>query len=62
LIADVLEDVVRLVIEDGIRAVGVGALKVVTFGRYRSDGRSWLVEGGIGLVVIAAAVAALLMW
>jgi hypothetical protein len=63
LIADVLEDVVRLVIEDGIRAVGLVVLKIVTLGCYRSAGRStWIVEGGIGLLVIAAVIAAFLHW
>jgi hypothetical protein len=63
LIADLLEDVVRLVIEDGIRAVGAGVLKVVTFGRYKGVGQSaLLVEGGIGLLVIAAALVAVIRW
>ena len=63
MIADVLEDVVRILIEDGIRAVGIVVLKIVTFGRYRSEGQStWLVEGGVGLLVIAAILAAVLRW
>ena len=63
MIADVLEDVVRFLIEDGIRAVGIGVLKIVTFGRYRSAGQStWLVEGGVGLAMIAAALVAIARW
>lgn len=59
MIADVLEDVVRVLIENGIRVVGLAVLKVITFGRYKSAGSSsLLVEGGVGLLAIAAALAA----
>ena len=63
MIADLLEDVVRITIEDGIRVVGVGVLKVATFGRYRSAGHSaLLVEGAIGLAAIAAVATGLVWW
>lgn len=63
MIVDVLEDVARFLIEDGIRAVGIVVLKIVTFGRYRSEGPStWLLEGGVGLLVIAAILVAVLRW
>jgi hypothetical protein len=44
-------------IEESVRMIGVAALKVVTFGRYRTDDASRLPEGAIGLGVIA-----LFMW
>ena len=63
MIADLLEDVVRVTIEDGIRVVGVGVLKVVTFGRYRSAGQSALLfEGAVGLTAIAAVAAGFVWW
>jgi len=63
MIADVLESIVRIAIDDGIRVVGLVVLKILTFGRYRSGGSSTLlVEGAVGLVAIAAVIAALLRW
>ena len=41
-------------LEEGVRLVGIGALKLVTFGRYRSDKHSLVAEGGLGLLLIAA--------
>jgi hypothetical protein len=62
-IADVLEDIVRVLIEDGVRVVGLVVLKVITLGRYRSGGRSMLlVEGAIGLVAIAGALGVVMRW
>lgn len=65
MIADVLESIVNVLIDDGIRVVGLAVLKVITFGRYKSAGpSSLLVEGGVGLLAIAAALAAVvkLVW
>ncbi len=63
MIADVLESIVRVTIEDGIRVVGLFVLKILTFGRYRSAGSSTLlVEGGVGLLTIAAVLALLVSW
>ena len=42
------------VIETAIRLVGIGTLKLITFGRYQSDKDSLVAEGGLGLLVIAA--------
>ena len=42
------------VVETAIRLVGVSLLKLVTFGRYRSDRASLVAEGALGLLVIAA--------
>jgi len=44
------------VIEELIRAIGYGALRLVTLGRYRSEAHSGLAEGaiGFGLVVLVA--------
>jgi hypothetical protein len=63
LIADFPEGIIRVAIEDGIRVVGLLVLKLVTVGRYRSEGRSTLlVEGAVGLLAIAAGSLAVLMW
>ena len=63
MIADVLEGIVRVAIEDGIRVIGRVVLKTATFGRYRGGGNSTLlVEGAIGLVTVAAALAPVVRW
>ena len=50
-------------IEDGIQVLGIGILKAVTFGRYKTAGSSsLLLEGGIGLLFIAAVTLALYRW
>jgi hypothetical protein len=42
-------------IEESVRAVGWATLKTITAGRYKSSaGTELLLEGGIGLLVIAA--------
>ena len=41
-------------IETAILLVGIGTLKLITFGRYKSDKESLVAEGGLGLLVIAA--------
>jgi hypothetical protein len=44
-------------IEDLVRLVGWVLLKLITVGKYKSDGRSSLLfEGTVGLLVMAAAV------
>ena len=43
------------VIEGTVRIIGVGALKVLSLGRYRSQRDALLLEGGTGLLVVAAA-------
>jgi hypothetical protein len=46
----------QAIIEELIRGVGYVALRLVTFGRYRSGDDSRLAEGaiGFGLVIVAA--------
>ena len=45
---------VQGLVEEGIRLVGIAALKLITLGRYRSDPKSVVAEGGFGLLLIAA--------
>lgn len=42
------------VIEGAVRGVGIGFLKLITLGRYRSSRGALVAEGGTGLLVIAA--------
>ena len=50
-------------LEDVIRLLGWTVLKAVTLGRYKSsDASSVLLEGGVGLSVIAAAMCAAYAW
>ena len=57
-----MDSVVEWVIQDGIRWLGVVVLKVMTFGRYRSAESRLLIEGGTGLVFIAAVTWVLYRW
>ena len=41
------------VVEDIVRAVGYGVLKLVTFGTYRSGGNGLFLEGSVGLLLLA---------
>ena len=45
------------VVEDLVRFVGYGTLKLVTLGSYRSDDGALFLEGGVGLFVVAGAFA-----
>ena len=44
---------VEEILSVSIRGVGVGILKLLTLGRYKSDERTLVAEGGLGLLVIA---------
>lgn len=59
-----MTEVVTTIIEEGVRGVGLAVLKLVTLGRYRlgSGEPQRLVEGAVGLVVIAAVLAAIYYW
>jgi hypothetical protein len=41
------------VVEDVVRGVGYGVLKLVTCGTYRSGGNGLLLEGCVGLLLLA---------
>jgi hypothetical protein len=41
------------VVEDVVRGVGYGVLKLVTFGAYRSGGNGLLLEGCVGVLLLA---------
>ena len=50
-------------IEDGIQLLGIGILKTVTFGRYRTAGSSGLLlEGGTGLLLILGVTWVVYSW
>jgi hypothetical protein len=42
------------VVADLVRVVGYAALKLVTAGRYRSGGNGLMLEGTVGLLIVAA--------
>lgn len=52
--AEVSSRIVQSVIEELIRGVGYGALRLVTFGRYRGGEDSRLAEGAIGFGLVVA--------
>ena len=43
-------------IEASVRFIGIGVLKVLSLGRYRSRDDALLLEGATGLIVVAAVV------
>jgi hypothetical protein len=43
-------------IEASVRGIGYAMLWLLTFGRYRSTHDSLLLEGGVGLTAVAAAL------
>ena len=46
-------DVVDNLVDDVVRGVGYGVLKLVTLGRYRSGGNGLFLEGCVGLLLLA---------
>lgn len=58
-----MSEFITTILEGGIRLVGLAVLKSVTLGRYRSGGEpARLVEGAIGIGVIAVVLGLLYYW
>jgi hypothetical protein len=47
---------VQDLIEASVRVIGVAVLKLLSFGRYKSEPDVLLLEGGVGLAVVAVAI------
>jgi hypothetical protein len=47
---------VQDLIEASVRVIGVAVLKLLSFGRYKSEPDALLLEGGVGLAVVAVAI------
>jgi hypothetical protein len=57
-----LEAIADGIIQDGIRGLGWTVLKVLTLGRYKSSDSAWLLEGAVGLALVAGAAFATISW
>jgi hypothetical protein len=58
-----LQFLMENVLLEGVRAVGVVLLKVVTLGRYTSDRPTdWATEGFVGFAIIGAATWMVIRW
>jgi hypothetical protein len=47
---------VQDLIEASVRVIGVAVLKLISIGRYKPTRDPLLLEGGVGLVVVAVAI------